>query len=50
RSERQEATSDAAIAAAIRKGHGPMPPFDLPPPMVAGLVAHVRSLGPVRTP
>ena len=32
------------VAALIRNGRGQMPKFDLPPPVVAGLVAKVRGL------
>jgi mono/diheme cytochrome c family protein len=36
---------DAELATSIAQGRGAMPKFDLPPPVVAGLVAKVRSFG-----
>jgi cytochrome c oxidase cbb3-type subunit 3 len=40
----QSSTSDAQIAAVIRSGRGKMPRFDLPGPVIDGLVARIRSL------
>jgi mono/diheme cytochrome c family protein len=40
----QKRTTDAEIAAVITNGRGRMPRFDLPPPLVSGLVEHIRSL------
>jgi cytochrome c oxidase cbb3-type subunit 3 len=42
----QSRTSDADIAAVIRSGRGKMPRFDLPGPVVDGLVARIRALRP----
>jgi mono/diheme cytochrome c family protein len=39
----QASRSDAEIAAAITNGKGRMPRFDLPPNVVAGLVARIRA-------
>jgi hypothetical protein len=39
----QETVSDAQIAESIAHGKGKMPPFDLPPKVVAGLVARIRA-------
>jgi cytochrome c oxidase cbb3-type subunit 3 len=40
----QATVSDADIAALIKNGKNRMPKFDLPGPVIAGLVAHVRGL------
>jgi mono/diheme cytochrome c family protein len=40
----QASVSDADMAARIKEGKNRMPKFDLPAPVIAGLVAHVRSL------
>jgi hypothetical protein len=40
----QAAISDAEMGALIKSGRNRMPKFDLPDPVIAGLVAHVRSL------
>ena len=39
----QDATPDAQIAASILNGKGRMPKFDLPPPLVQGLVQRIRA-------
>jgi mono/diheme cytochrome c family protein len=39
----QETVTDAQIADVIAHGKGKMPPFDLPPKVVAGLVARIRA-------
>lgn len=36
---------DADIAAVIKHGRGKMPPFELPPSVVTGLVARIRAKG-----
>jgi cytochrome c oxidase cbb3-type subunit 3 len=41
--EWQGKTSDADIAAVIKNGKGKMPKFDLPDPVLQGIVARVRS-------
>lgn len=41
--EWQSKISDADIAASIKAGKGKMPKFDLPDPVLQGLVARVRS-------
>lgn len=43
REEWQAKTKDEDIASVIRDGKGRMPKFDLPPDVVSGLVARVRS-------
>jgi mono/diheme cytochrome c family protein len=40
----QATVSDADLAALIKNGKNRMPKFDLPAPVLAGLVAHVRAL------
>jgi mono/diheme cytochrome c family protein len=40
----QASVSDADMAAIIKNGKNRMPKFDLPGPVIAGLVAHVRGL------
>jgi cytochrome c oxidase cbb3-type subunit 3 len=40
----QTSVTDADIAALIKNGKNKMPKFDLPDPVVAGLVARIRSL------
>ena len=40
----QATVSDADMAAIIKNGKNRMPKFDLPDPVIAGLVAHVRGL------
>jgi cytochrome c oxidase cbb3-type subunit 3 len=40
----QAKTTDPEIAASIREGKGRMPKFDLPEPVVAGLVARIRAV------
>ncbi len=42
--EWQAKTSDADIAATIRAGKDKMPKFDLPDPVMQGLVARIRQL------
>ncbi len=42
--EWQAKTSDADMAAGIRNGKNKMPKFDLPDPVLAGLVARIRQL------
>jgi mono/diheme cytochrome c family protein len=42
--EWQGSVSDANVAAIIQNGRNRMPKFDLPAPVVAGLVARIRSL------
>jgi cytochrome c oxidase cbb3-type subunit 3 len=44
REEWQAKASDAEIAAVIQTGRDKMPRFDLPEPVVRGLVARIRSL------
>ena len=44
RSEWQDKTTDAQMAAVISTGRGMMPRFNLPPDVVDGLVKHIRSL------
>jgi mono/diheme cytochrome c family protein len=39
----QERVTDAQIADVIRNGKNKMPKFDLPPPVVEGLVARIRA-------
>jgi mono/diheme cytochrome c family protein len=39
----QGTVTDAQIADVIAHGKGKMPPFDLPPKVVAGLVARIRA-------
>jgi mono/diheme cytochrome c family protein len=41
--EWQSSRSDAEISSAITQGKGRMPKFDLPPNVVAGLVARIRA-------
>jgi cytochrome c oxidase cbb3-type subunit 3 len=41
--EWQDKTSDLDIAATIKNGKGKMPKFDLPDPVVRGLVARIRA-------
>ena len=43
RDEWQSQVSDAEIATVIKKGKGKMPSFDVPDPIVQGLVARVRA-------
>ena len=43
REEFQSSVKDAEIAAVITNGKGRMPKFDLPEPVVAGLVARIRA-------
>jgi mono/diheme cytochrome c family protein len=40
----QTSVSDTDVAAIIKNGRNRMPKFDLPAPVIAGLVAHVRAL------
>ncbi len=40
----QASVSDADVAALIKNGRNRMPKFDLPAPVIAGLVARVRAL------
>jgi cytochrome c oxidase cbb3-type subunit 3 len=40
----QAKTSDAQMAASIKNGKDKMPKYDLPDPVVAGLVARIRQL------
>ncbi len=40
----QTKTTDADIAAVIQSGRNKMPKFDLPDPVIRGLVARIRSL------
>jgi mono/diheme cytochrome c family protein len=40
----QASVSDADVAALIKNGRNRMPKFDLPGPVIAGLVARVRAL------
>ncbi len=47
RADFQGQATDAAIAAVIKTGRNRMPRFDLPDPVVAGLVARIRALGAV---
>jgi cytochrome c oxidase cbb3-type subunit 3 len=42
--EWQATVSDANLAILIKTGKNRMPKFDLPAPVIAGLVARVRSL------
>jgi cytochrome c oxidase cbb3-type subunit 3 len=42
--EWQAKATDAEIAASIRDGKGRMPKFDLPDPVVVGLVARIRAV------
>jgi cytochrome c oxidase cbb3-type subunit 3 len=44
RADWQSKVTDAEMAAIIKTGRNRMPRFDLPAPVVAGLVARVRSL------
>jgi len=44
RAEWQSAVTDGDLAAMIRNGKNRMPKFDLPDPVVQGLVARIRSL------
>jgi cytochrome c oxidase cbb3-type subunit 3 len=44
RADWQSTVSDADMAAAILGGKGRMPKFDLPEPVVKGLVARIRSM------
>ena len=44
RSDWQAKVSDAEIASTIRTGRNKMPRFDLPDPVLQGLVARIRSL------
>jgi cytochrome c oxidase cbb3-type subunit 3 len=44
RAEFQDKATDAEIAEIIRKGRGQMPPNDLPPAVIQGLVQRVRAL------
>ena len=44
RAEWQSSVTDTDVAAMIRKGKNRMPKFDLPDPVVQGLVARIRSL------
>jgi cytochrome c oxidase cbb3-type subunit 3 len=44
RSDWQAKVPDAEIAATIRNGRNRMPRFDLPEPVLRGLVARIRSL------
>lgn len=39
----QDRVTDEQIAEVIRKGRNRMPPFDLPPQVVSGLVARIRA-------
>lgn len=39
----QSKVTDAEIAATIRNGKGKMPKFDVPEPVIQGLVARVRA-------
>jgi hypothetical protein len=39
----QDSVTDAQIAEVIAHGKGKMPRFDLPPKVVAGLVARIRA-------
>ena len=43
REEWQSKVSDTDIAAVIKNGKGKMPKFDMPDPVIAGLVARVRA-------
>jgi mono/diheme cytochrome c family protein len=43
RDDWQSQVSDAEIATVIKKGKGKMPSFDVPDPIVQGLVARVRA-------
>ncbi len=43
--ERLARLKDADIANVIRNGRGKMPPFDLPPSVVTGLVGRIRGKG-----
>jgi mono/diheme cytochrome c family protein len=44
RAEWQSKVTDVEIAATIKTGRNRMPRFDLPEPVVTGLVARIRSL------
>jgi cytochrome c oxidase cbb3-type subunit 3 len=44
RADWQSTVPDAEIAATIRNGRNRMPRFDLPEPVLRGLVARIRSL------
>lgn len=43
REDLQASRKDEDLAAAIREGKGRMPKFDLPEPVVSGLVARIRA-------
>jgi cytochrome c oxidase cbb3-type subunit 3 len=45
RAEFQSKTTDAEMAAVIKTGRNKMPRFDLPAPVIGGLVARIRALG-----
>jgi mono/diheme cytochrome c family protein len=44
RADWQSQTTDAEMAAIIKAGRNRMPRFDLPDPVIAGLVTRIRSL------
>jgi cytochrome c oxidase cbb3-type subunit 3 len=44
RDDLQASLSDVEMAALIKKGKNKMPPFNLPDPVIQGLVARVRQL------
>ena len=44
REEWQASVTDADIAAVIKTGKGRMPKFDLPDPVVRGLVGRIRAV------